>query len=604
MRKGEFLKQEADIFKVLRDIVWIFGGLFSLVWFFSAGARVFEVQKIFLFRSVVIIALAFHLLFLLFLKKKNIYKDSKIFNIIFFILVVWCFASIFSVLFSYSPFISFWGEYYRKGGALTTFTLWAYFFLGIEVFKENKVLNKTFLIYGFWAVFFIANAYGIFQKLGLDPFPWVDNGFDGRVFSAFGQPNFFGDFLAMTLSIFLILFFERKDLDEKILLFFAFFLGFVNLVFTLSRSAWIGFFISSFFSLTIYFWQKKIKIALFSTFGILILSLFSLFILIKSSEIKGDGEVSKILNRTQNLFQTKAGSGGIRVANWKKIWEVSKERPIFGWGKDTMITTSRFNFSKESLNFTTDIEYPDRAHNIFLDEFYTEGLLGFLPFISIIIFAVFFSLKKFLQTKNIDYIILFSVFVAYIFRGLFSFDIQITGVIFWGSLAILVANEFDGNFVQKTQKINFSKNIIFAFGIFVLSILSIFAFSVLPVLADLNYRNSFKKIGTERVKMISESEKIDPLEPRYKFFLAQEIFNTRNIENFLIAEKKVLEFNSKYNKNYDGYKLLGDIYYIFYKSTEVEDFKISAKRAYKVARKSAIGNETQAIEYRLAEIEK
>ncbi len=601
--KKRIFKRETDILKFIRDFVWILGGSISLIWFVPSGARVFEVQKIFFFRGVVFVLLFLQITIFVWQKTKKIFLESKFQTTIFYFLIFWFLSSIVSVFLSYSPQISFFGEYYRKGGFLEVFTIWIYFFIGIDVFRENFERNKISLIYSLWGIFFLANTYGIFQKIGFDPFPWAENGFDGRVFSFFGQPNFFGDFLAVLLPIFVILIFEIKNLDEKLLIGFSIFLGTINLIFTLSRSAWIGFSISTFIILPIYFFMKKMKKSFFITLATIFFGLISLFVLILSPEIKADNETTKILNRVQNIFQTKAGSGGIRIENWKKIFETAKEKPIFGWGKDTMIIVSRFNFADSSLKFTNDVEYPDRAHNIYLDYFYTEGIFGLFSFFALLSFSTFFSLKKFLETKDKDYIIIFGILISYSVRGFFSFDTQPINLIFWTTISFLVAKTFSFIREEKLKKKNFSKNfIITTISFFVLSF-GFFAFTILPIFADINYKNSSSEVDIlKEVKMIDESRRMDALEPMYEFFLGKKYATTLNEENLKIAEKFLLSFNKKYGENFYGYNTIGDIYYFLYSKTKSLEYKNLSLQSYNIALDSAIGREKDSVEYKIRKI--
>ena len=90
------------------------------------------------------------------------------------------------------------------------------FFVIISEFRDEKRQKR--LINWFLAGVFLAVFYGVVQYLdrfyppnpavGLDPFIWR-GAFGSRIFSTFGNPNFFGDFLLLAAPVILSFIFVR-----------------------------------------------------------------------------------------------------------------------------------------------------------------------------------------------------------------------------------------------------------------------------------------------------------------------------------------------------------------------------------------------------------
>src|SRR3989339_316792 len=112
-------------------------------------------------------------------------------------------------------------------------------------FNSHRKFNTLFnwLI----AATYVATIYGVIQFLdtrffppapepGLDPFVWR-GAFGERVFSTFGNPNFYGDFLVVMSPIVLALSLYKRDPFLVILWVLILF----NTIWTQSKGAWLGF---------------------------------------------------------------------------------------------------------------------------------------------------------------------------------------------------------------------------------------------------------------------------------------------------------------------------------------------------------------------------
>jgi len=328
-----------------------------------------------------VIILAF---FIIKVIEENSWKYFLDKNIFTFPLIVFFVSATVSLLRSYF----FWAsghDYIRRI---------AYFTLAIVILKEFNDQKKIRRLLG-WviAAAYVSAIYGLIQFLdyhffppnpepGLDPFIWR-NAFGYRVFSTFGNPNFYGDFLAVVNPIALALFFRTKKYHYLILWFLITFNAYV----TYSKGAWIGYAAGITFFAMIgmkYFLHKdpRIKKIVLWTMGVVIVSV-----------MLGVGILSR--QRTDSIK--------FRVYTWLSCWEMINTKPILGTGIGSFyVTYPAYRrpqiFSIEGKH-NTESDHPE---NEFLEIWYDEGTVGFGIFLWLISVFVIGGMKALKLFSNID----------------------------------------------------------------------------------------------------------------------------------------------------------------------------------------------------------
>ncbi|MGQ9621801.1 MAG: O-antigen ligase family protein, partial [Bacteroidales bacterium] len=201
---------------------------------------------------------------------------------------------------------------------------------------------------------------------GLDPFIWR-GAFGNRVFSTFGNPNFYGDFLVVMAPIVLAMFFKTRSFFLGVLYLMTAF----NVYQTHSKGAWIGFvfgFVAfCFFAITFisYFKKEKIRKIIIGT-AVLIL-IIAIPLLIKATKARMD-------------------SVKFRVYTWMSCWEMINTKPILGTGIGTFYVTypawrrPQIFFIEGKHN--TESDHPE---NEYLEVWYDEGIIGLAIFLWIIV---------------------------------------------------------------------------------------------------------------------------------------------------------------------------------------------------------------------------
>ncbi|HOZ01961.1 MAG TPA: O-antigen ligase family protein, partial [Candidatus Syntrophosphaera sp.] len=180
--------------------------------------------------------------------------------------------------------------------------------------RLTKILIVTAyisIVYGF--IQFLDTRLAPTKEVGpmLDPFIWRW-AFAKRIFSTYGNPNFFGNFLVLILPIIATQLMKTRSLYLVPL----FLLDLLCLYATDTKGAWIGFGISScvFAGIYLYFFsqvERKKLIKIFSGLAVTAVIVVSLVLL---------------------YAMKRPDSIGFRVATWLSTWEMLERHPLIGNG--------------------------------------------------------------------------------------------------------------------------------------------------------------------------------------------------------------------------------------------------------------------------------
>ncbi|MFH2203915.1 MAG: O-antigen ligase family protein [Elusimicrobiota bacterium] len=211
--------------------------------------------------------------------------------------------------------------------------------------------------------------------MGPDPFIWRQ-AFGKRVFSTFGNPNFFADFLVIMFPILVCQYAKTKDL--KLVPLIGLLLW--DLIATETKGAWVGMVISaSLLSGTyIYFFNRDIlrRYALHLAGAFLI-----------AVAVVGGGIVHKLNNSSWT-------SVNFRLFTWEATWEMVMTQPLIGTGIGSFwVIYPAFRrppiFHIEGKHNTET----DHSENEWLEVLYDEGILGFGIFVWLIFTACFIAYR-------------------------------------------------------------------------------------------------------------------------------------------------------------------------------------------------------------------
>ncbi len=223
----------------------------------------------------------------------------------------------------------------------------------------RSVKNVRWLLYLFVLTGGLLGLHGIYQYITKAAMPsyWVDRleaGISTRVFSIVGSPNILGSLMVLIIPVAVSFVFSENKLLKKYLFGACALAMCATLVFTSSRSAWIGFVAA----MGVYFWLKDKRL-------IILLAL-----LVAGAYMT----VPTIANRVNYLLSPEylvSSAMGGRVARWSIGLEYLRQNPVFGLGPGQFGGAVAQNFKIPNAFY---------VDNYFLKIAVEMGLAGFTAF--------------------------------------------------------------------------------------------------------------------------------------------------------------------------------------------------------------------------------
>ncbi|MDD5301596.1 MAG: O-antigen ligase family protein [Elusimicrobia bacterium] len=283
-----------------------------------------------------------------------------------------------------SPFLAylFWGVFsYLKAPyhmSSTDFLLRHLFYMTVALitiyeFDEAAVARLfKILIWTAW----IAIGYGALQFVdnsmfppgpgkGIDPFVWR-GAFSDRVFSTYGNPNFYGDFLVIMFPILVTQWFKTRRWSLVVLIG----LLLLSLVKTGTKGAWLGFALVCFIFgvIAFVFFPDQTKNYRKQVLGIV------------------GGLVLGFLGYTAKDLTGRVVSINFRLFTWEATWDMIRTQPWTGTGIGSFPPI--YPAFRRPAIFHIEGKHnteTDHAENEYLEQFFDNGILGFGIFIWLIV---------------------------------------------------------------------------------------------------------------------------------------------------------------------------------------------------------------------------
>ncbi len=431
------------------------------------------------------------------LEKKIIFRRT----ILDIPLLIFLVTQILSTLVSVDIRTSIFGYYSRFNGgllSLISFSLLYWAFVSNIKYKESINLIKTLI-----TSLILVCVYGILEHFGIDKDIWVQD-VSERVFSTLGQPNWLAAFVVAVIP--LTYTFILKNKKQKLLMEIVSVIFFLTLLYTKSRSGFLGF---SFASLI--FWigiflitsfnkdksqnKKMLKIFLIINLTFLVINLFvktpwTPNILSFMNQEKTEISTPVTQNNSGTVLETGGTeSGTIRKFVWQGAIDIWKAYPILGSGVETF-AFSFYKYRPKEHNLVSEWDFLyNKAHNEYLNFLATTGALGFLSYltlITLIIIQFIRSIRKDDQNKFFHLAFL-SGFVSILVTNFFGFSVVPVNLLFYLYPAISVVLSSED---KEEKKENNQKSIPFQkVSLFILSAITLFLLNSIGHywLADLNF---------------------------------------------------------------------------------------------------------------------
>ena len=129
-----------------------------------------------------------------------------------------------------------------------------------------------------------------------------------------------------------------------------------------------------------------------------------------------------------------------RIDYWGNGIGVWRDHLFFGVGIDNLQKFTAIHRTNSQVIRDGSFLIPDKSHNVFIDHLANGGLVSgslWLIFVSSIVYVIF-SLNRLILSNRLEFSILASVFITYIFQSMISPDHLILTLIGWMSAGLLV----------------------------------------------------------------------------------------------------------------------------------------------------------------------
>ncbi|TSC95589.1 MAG: hypothetical protein Athens101410_463 [Parcubacteria group bacterium Athens1014_10] len=493
-------------------------------WYHSYS--VFELGKIVVFRVLVEIMLLFFLLKILFFKLKTKVYFKKLLPFFAFFLVV-SLATFFSSHF----YISFWGSFFRYLGLFSLFHYFIFFLILVFCLKTEAQIKRIILAVLFSSL--VVCLYACLQIFGLDLFSWSEEGL--RATSTFGQPNFLGSFLILVFPLTIAGFKFWQSSLMRLFLIVSGLLQIFVLIFTFSRSSWLGFLGAIFFLLAFYFYLAGKRKSRLLIYLIIFLSLLASIFLISNNYLVNSDNL--FFSRIASVVDFNAPTAKIRLLYWKAAPQIIKEWPVLGYGPDTQIFPFVEHYSPEASIYEAINSHPDRAHNEILDILITTGILGLISYLFLIGGIFYQGLKK----KSFFAAILLSALFGHFIANQFGFFTIADLLYFWLILALITIIVNKDN-QEKEYRLNFSliSKLLILSAFLGASFILIKYKNINLLIADYHFYQSRKEVrDKELVKLLDRYEEI------YKYNFYESYYYRQEAEDVLNLTAKFKDKNLK-----------------------------------------------------------
>jgi putative inorganic carbon (HCO3(-)) transporter len=374
-------------------------------------------------------------------------------------------SQILSTLFSLDRHTSIWGYYSRfHGGLLSTLSYLGLYYAFMSNLSQSPkaIFRSLFLLLSCAG---LITLYGIAEHFGIDAHYWVQD-VRNRVFSTLGQPNWLGAWIdgliLLPLAFGLLETLKQQKFKQnasqkpkssllsfKNLGWFSlFFIFYFCLLFTGSRSAYIGFLAALFTFLLLYLINlKPYKESLTSVKSTIKIFSFFLSLLIFISLLLGTpfspsliSFMKKTTASKQNLPPPTSETGRkepilistsqeIRRVVWKGSLDIWKHWPILGSGVETF-AYSYYNFRPREHNDLSEWDFLyNKAHNEYLNYLATTGIVGLGTYLFLIASVLFWCLKR-IKNSILGFAIL-GGYISFLITNFFGFSVVPVALLFW-----------------------------------------------------------------------------------------------------------------------------------------------------------------------------
>lgn len=394
------------------------------------------------------------------LRKRIIFQRTLLEIFLFLFLA----SQIISTVFSWDPYVSWWGYYSRFNGGLLSLITYIFLYCAfVSNIKEKGIVIrclKISLISGL-----ITALWGLPSHFGYDPTCFLfrgqlnvdcwTNAFQPqiRMFSTLGQPDWFAAYLSILIPVALAFSFMTEKRAFSLVYYpILASLFYIDFLYTRSKGSFIAQIISFgvFFGGLIFLLKGKknifgtifiialITFFLNTPFGQLHRFTFAGFQTMYQKPHSSSNKQQATLPQTpkSSFIKDEGGgtdSGKIRSFVWSGAITAWKHYPLIGTGVETF-AYAYYKFRPPGHNLTSEWDYLyNKAHNEYLNYLTTTGIFGLGTYLILIGVFLYFCYKRF-RSQN-EYrlltLALLSAYLSIIISNFFGFSVVIVNLYFF-----------------------------------------------------------------------------------------------------------------------------------------------------------------------------
>lgn len=333
---------------------------------------------------------------------------------------------------SISPLMTFFGIQWRYEGLPVIFTYALLFFVGVHFLGSASRFRTLTTAAAIGALPII--AYGLLQLFRPPLFHgealmqlWYNTIGAPRIGSLIGSPVVFGGYLCVVTPLLLALGLAAPGRARLVWLGGAT-LGFAALVMTLTRAAWLGIALGiAVFAVTagasVLRRHRVELVAMTAAVAVILAGLVTVFV-----------TPQRMANRASSAVAVRSGSAGQRLHIWDATIALIRQRPIFGWGLETLGLIFPYDSPSQRKHFGEGPIIIDRAHNDVLHVTVSNGIPGAAAYVAFWAVVVLTGVRLARNTSGAGRIVSagwLAALTAYLVQAQFSFSTVTVTPLVW-----------------------------------------------------------------------------------------------------------------------------------------------------------------------------
>ncbi len=382
----------------------------------------FITTKAFFFRICLELALPFYVYLLL--QKQGLRPDLK--QPLNLAILAFLFINIISAIAGVNVLKSFWGNFERMGGVFYLAHLVLLYFYVLMLGQMGGSYIRKFL-HVLLFVSAIISLNGISGMLG-GPTLTLDPSLPVRTSSTLGNPIFLASYLIFPLFISLFFASQTEKKSAKWLYGILALVQIVGIFQSGTRGAVVGLVLGVFIASVVYLiLQKNKRVKIISGIGLLAFVLLAGVLFLNHEKLPQ----GSTLKRVFNLGDTNTWS---RLIQWKIAIKGVGDFPVLGAGPENYYVVGNKYYDNEMYKY--DRSWFDKPHNYILEILITNGFLGLLAYLAILVFALWGVFKAFKAglISLLEACLLLAGMLVYQIQNLFVFDTIPASLMFYSFL--------------------------------------------------------------------------------------------------------------------------------------------------------------------------